>query len=307
MRTGERREGGERESGGGGAALVFFLPWRRPLFFPASLFSHTIHRRRSSLTLSSPSQNTPSHPPHQQQVDLPAGDGGPGGATAATSSARPPLLEYKYVVLEEQDWTALRDDASEGLVPPAVTYRTTAAGGGPASRPPPDSKSIARKMAIVAWQPGPNRALAMPTTAELAALVPGVAVERAPARPTSGGAGTGPGGLGEWQQQGGGGAPPQPPPPPAWDPSSASARDPYEGTWEVLSLKPDPEAGGQLRPRLDRHDVWGYFPSKAGGGGPPTQPPPGDGGAGAGGGGAGGGSNGQQGSQRPPGLPRFGI
>jgi hypothetical protein len=212
------------------------------------------------------------------------------------------LLEYKYVVLEEQDWTALRDDASEGLVPPAVTYRTTAAGGGPASRPPPDAGSIARKMAIVAWQPGPNRALQVPTAQELASLVPGVPVERAPARPTSGGAGTGPGGLGEWGA--GGGPPPPAPPPPAaaWEPATA-ARDPYEGTWEVLSLEPDPEAGGQLRPRLDRHDVWGYFPPKA----PPSsfssppQPPT------AGGGEGGGGGNGGGASQRPAGLPRFGI
>ena len=50
----------------------------------------------------------------------------------------------------------------EGLVP--LTYRSAPpdGSGGPSSRPPPDAQSIARKMAIVAWQPGPNRALAVP-------------------------------------------------------------------------------------------------------------------------------------------------
>lgn len=36
--------------------------------------------------------------------------------------------------------------------------------------------------------------------------------------------------------------------------------DPFEGTWEVLSLK------DEGTPLLDRHDVWGYFP--------PAQRPP---------------------------------
>jgi hypothetical protein len=246
-------------------------------------------------------------------------------------------------VLEEQDWTSLRDDASEGLVP--LTYRSAPpdGSGGPSSRPPPDAQSIARKMAIVAWQPGPNRALAVPLEAEVAALRPGAAVERAPARPTSGGAGTGPGGLGEGGGGGGGGgagggaggggwsgqvpppsAPPAPPPPGSSSsggggrlesqerrlqqqqraagggpPLPPPPRDPYEGTWEVLSLEPLGERG-ELRPLLSRHDVWGYHPAQP----PAAPPPPADA---EGGGGAGGGDPPAAGSQRPAGLPRFGI
>jgi hypothetical protein len=36
--------------------------------------------------------------------------------------------------------------------------------------------------------------------------------------------------------------------------ASAKRPDPYEGTWETLSLEEDG------RPFLDRHDVWGWSP-----------------------------------------------
>ena len=96
------------------------------------------------------------------------------------------------------------------------------------------------------------------------------------------------------QQQGGAASGAVPPPP----------RDPYEGTWEVLSLEPA-DGGGEARPLLSRHDVWGYHPAQpvnaaAGQAGGDDD----DGGPGGGGGGGGGGGSG---SQRPAGLPRFGI
>jgi hypothetical protein len=95
-------------------------------------------------------------------------------------------VEYKYVILEEQvslqqkrsrlqaarahswsrlthfclgflqDWTKLENEDAQGIV--EVTYRT----GSEAGRPP-DVQVISRQMAIVAWQPGPNRVIQVPT------------------------------------------------------------------------------------------------------------------------------------------------
>lgn len=89
-------------------------------------------------------------------------------------------IEYKYVILEEQvrpccrppplmrpapdqllalvfqDWTKLENDDSQGLV--EITYRTGSEPG-----KPPDVQVIQKQMAIVAWQPGPNRILQVPT------------------------------------------------------------------------------------------------------------------------------------------------
>ncbi|PNH10579.1 hypothetical protein TSOC_002667 [Tetrabaena socialis] len=71
-------------------------------------------------------------------------------------------IEYKYVVLEEQEWTNLADKFAQGYV--EVPYRTAADPG-----TPPDPREIVA-MAIVAWQPGPNRYLQVPTEEELQRL-----------------------------------------------------------------------------------------------------------------------------------------
>jgi hypothetical protein len=63
--------------------------------------------------------------------------------------------------------------------------------------------------------------------AELAGLVAGEVVERVPARPPSRSS--------SYEQD-------------------SRRPDPFEGTWEILSLG---EAG---QPFLDRHDVWGWSP-----------------------------------------------
>ena len=55
-------------------------------------------------------------------------------------------MQYKYVILEDQDWTRQCDEF-EGLVP---VYRPEGLVAGK------DKGEAIRKMAIVAWQPGPN-------------------------------------------------------------------------------------------------------------------------------------------------------
>jgi hypothetical protein len=54
-----------------------------------------------------------------------------------------------------QDWTKIENEDAEGLV--EVTYRSGSEPGRP-----PDIQVIQKKMAIVAWQPGPNRVIAVP-------------------------------------------------------------------------------------------------------------------------------------------------
>lgn len=51
-----------------------------------------------------------------------------------------------------QDWTKQENEDAEGVV---TTFRV-------APGEVPDVKSITKKMAIVAWQPGPNRMLVVP-------------------------------------------------------------------------------------------------------------------------------------------------
>lgn len=133
-------------------------------------------------------------------------------------------IEYKYVILEEQDWTKLENEDSEGLV--EVSYRSGSEPGRP-----PDIQVIQKQMAIVAWQPGPNRVVQVPNEAELASLSAGEVVERVPARPSSSR-------VVEAESR------PRKP-------------DPYEGTWEILSLS------GDGQPFLDRHDVWGWSPGSS--------------------------------------------
>ena len=66
-------------------------------------------------------------------------------------------IEYKYVVLEDQNWTKQDDEAAEGLVP---LYRPS----GDVTEPV--TEAIVRKMAIVAWQPGPNLVFTVPSQEE---------------------------------------------------------------------------------------------------------------------------------------------
>mmetsp|Transcript_6053 Transcript_6053/g.13173 ORF Transcript_6053/g.13173 Transcript_6053/m.13173 type:complete len:299 (+) Transcript_6053:125-1021(+) len=137
-------------------------------------------------------------------------------------------IEYKYVILEEQDWTKLENEDAQGLV--EITYRTGSEPGRP-----PDVQVIQKQMAIVAWQPGPNRVLQVPTEGELQQLRQGETIERIPARPQQ-----------RLPYESTGKTSRSPPP---------VKPDPFEGTWEVLTTD---EEG---RPFLDRHDVWGWVPS----------------------------------------------
>lgn len=136
-------------------------------------------------------------------------------------------IEYKYVILEEQDWTKLENDDAQGLV--EINYRTAADPGRP-----PDVQVIQKQMAIVAWQPGPNRVLQVPSESELQQLKPGDVLERIPAAPSQ-----------RLPYETTGKLPPPLRP------------DPFEGTWEVLTQ----DAEG--RPFLDRHDVWGWVPNSS--------------------------------------------
>lgn len=53
-------------------------------------------------------------------------------------------------------WTKQEDEDSEGVV--EVTYRSSTE-----PSQPPDVRTIRKQMAIVDWQPGPNRILEVPT------------------------------------------------------------------------------------------------------------------------------------------------
>ena len=257
-------------------------------------------------------------------------------------------VEYKYVILEEQDWTQQVNELSEGKVEytyrmepdsrcaaegwvcvlpvfgfflcgsPAAWSPTPGAGAsaavfctlclwrqrrlvqqmvpvGPAAawqrwlvwlvwRPacanrlrhrslpfpvsalplcsPPDVQKITKQMAIVAWQPGPNRLLQVPTEDELAQLQPGVKIERVPqpqqqsSQRSYGQQAVGKL-LGGGGPEGGGGAPPpggaaQPPS----SPSDQQRQEELSGIWEVLTLDDDG------RPFLDRC-AWLLPPSRA--------------------------------------------
>lgn len=53
-----------------------------------------------------------------------------------------------------QDWTKQESEDAEGVV--TFSYRTE-------RENPPDIHTIQKQMAIVAWQPGPNRVVQVPT------------------------------------------------------------------------------------------------------------------------------------------------
>ena len=65
-----------------------------------------------------------------------------------------------------QDWSKMEEEDAQtedwGLVPVQITYR---AGNEPGK--PPDVGVIQKAMAIVAWQPGPNRIVQVPTEVSL--------------------------------------------------------------------------------------------------------------------------------------------
>eukprot|EP00798_Chlamydomonas_sp_ICE-L_P010674 gene10674-12363_t len=105
---------------------------------------------------------------------------------------------------------------------------------------PPDVQAIQKQMAIVAWQPGPNRVLQVPSESELLDdqselldLQVGQAIERIPARPNQ---------RRPYERV----IKPKKPPP---------GVDPLEGTWEVLTTDDDDQ------PFLERHDIWGWVPA----------------------------------------------
>ncbi len=57
-----------------------------------------------------------------------------------------------------QDWTKQESEDAEGVV--TFSYRTQPDN-------PPDVQTIQKQMAIVAWQPGPNRVVQVPSQVPL--------------------------------------------------------------------------------------------------------------------------------------------
>lgn len=140
-------------------------------------------------------------------------------------------VEYKYVILEEQDWTRQVNEAVEGRV--EYTYRTTP------DAAPPDVQRITKQMAIVAWQAGTNRVLQVPSENELAQLrssgINALRVQPAEGVPQQ------PVGVTAYGQQELGNR----------EPAPETASQELSGVWERLSID---ENG---RPFLERRDVWG--------------------------------------------------
>ena len=161
-------------------------------------------------------------------------------------------VEYKYVVLEEQDWTRQVNEAAEGRV--EYTYRVTP------DDTPPDVQHITKQMAIVAWQSGSNRVLQIPGEAELAALVESGAGAgdrpMASAQGSTSGRSYGQQALGKGI--GGGSVSPNSTLSSSSSSSSSSSewrgdevREDDDGVWERLTI--DSEG----MPFLERRDVWG--------------------------------------------------
>lgn len=155
-------------------------------------------------------------------------------------------VEYKYVILEEQDWTQQVNEDVEGKV--EYTYRTS-----PQSSPP-DVQHIVRQMAIVAWQPGPNRILQVPAEDELNQLEEGIILERLTPPPQS----TAPGTLRRYGQQAVGKILNNTPFPPPSEASGPPRIEEVNGVWERLYI----DDNG--RPCMDRRDVWGKEPEPLG-------------------------------------------
>jgi len=125
------------------------------------------------------------------------------------------------------------------------TYRTGTEPGRP-----PDVQTIRKQMAIVDWQPGPNRVVDVPTVEELANLKPGDAVTRTPAQPR-------PLFSSSLRRRGStlGLFPPQK----MWEVEQPGKQqyEPNQVVWEELSIDEDG------RPLLKRNDVWPYYIQKA--------------------------------------------
>ena len=153
-------------------------------------------------------------------------------------------LDYKYVVLEEQHWTRQVNSAAEGRV--QLEYRRE-----PSSGAPPDVQRISKRMAIVAWQPGPNRRLHVPSLEEFAGLNPG---DRFSRRALQAGRGRGSASGGALRGYGA-------------QALGRGIREPVAGAYASGDLVPRPEeltgvwevlcVGSEGQPRLERRDVWG--------------------------------------------------
>ncbi len=65
-----------------------------------------------------------------------------------------PQLEQPSGLSVLQDWTKQENEDAEGVV--SFSYRTK-------PKEPPDVQTIQKQMAIVAWQPGPNRIVQVPS------------------------------------------------------------------------------------------------------------------------------------------------
>ena len=184
-------------------------------------------------------------------------------------------VEYKYVILEEQDWTRQVNESAEGRV--EYTYRVAP------DDTPPDVQHITRQMAIVAWQSGSNRVLQVPDENEIARLVErgGDAITYRPSSPakmasssssisststsasssssssssTTTQRGSGSSGSRSYGQQALGGSGGRSSSSPTSSGSFSNDSNEPEvddsGVWEQLSID---ESG---RPFLERRDVWG--------------------------------------------------
>lgn len=64
-------------------------------------------------------------------------------------------------ILPLQDWTKQENEDAEGVV--SFSYRTK-------QEEPPDVQTIQKQMAIVAWQPGPNRIVQVPSQVQLCVI-----------------------------------------------------------------------------------------------------------------------------------------
>ena len=67
-------------------------------------------------------------------------------------------MPFPTRILLSQDWTKQENEDAEGVV--SFSYRTK-------QEEPPDVQTIQKQMAIVAWQPGPNRIVQVPSQVQL--------------------------------------------------------------------------------------------------------------------------------------------
>ena len=91
--------------------------------------------------------------PHGGLPCAPQAPASRGGGCCLALGLRPPPGAARERALRAQDWTKQESEDAEGVV--TFTYRTQ-----PDS--PPDVATIQKQMAIVAWQPGPNRVVQVP-------------------------------------------------------------------------------------------------------------------------------------------------